>query len=365
MYRLRRTVAFFIALFSILWAVTSYAATVTDGLGRDVEVPDEVDRIICSGSGCLRLATYLRLEDKVVAVDSIERRTETFDARPYAIARPEYKTLPLFGEFRGNDSPELILSLDSAPQVIFKTGCTGDEAESLQSKTGIPVVALDYGNLAGKRRRLYESISIMGQVTDVSDRAKEVVNFFESVIEDLKTRTAGASIEGSAYVGGIAFRGPHGLLSTEPNYPPFLFSGVANVAAEGKGAKARHAVVSKEALLKWDPSFIFVDLSTITAVGGGALKELADDPLWRGLSAVEEGKIYGVLPYNWYTQNFGNILADAYFVGSLLFPDRFEDVDPGDKADQIYAFLVGEPVFSDLNDCFKGKVFRKLVPGEI
>lgn len=337
---------------------------VKDGLGRSVVVPDRVERMICSGSGCLRLATYLQLWDRVVAVDSIERKTDRFDARPYALAHPDYRELPLFGEFRGNDSPELILSLNSPPQVIFKVGCTVKEADALQDKTGIPVVALDYGNLAGRRERLYQAIRIMGQVTEKTSRADEVVAFFEGAIGDLRARTSDAKTKPSAYVGGIAFRGPHGLLSTEPTYPPFAFSGVFNVAAQGSGAEAKHAVVSKEALLQWDPEILFIDLSTITAPGGGALKELSEDPLWMGLSSVTSGKVYGVLPYNWYSQNFGNILSDAYFVGALLFPDRFVGVDPRAKADEIYTFLVGEPVFGKLNSAFDGKVFVPLEVGK-
>lgn len=341
----------------------AWALEIVDGLGRTVEVPDSVDRIICSGSGSLRLATYLQLWDKVVAVDSIERKTDRFDARPYALARPDYKDLPLFGEFRGNDSPELILSLDPAPQVIFKVGCSAKEADTLQEKTAIPVVALSYGNLMDGRDDLYSAIRIMGQVAQAQDRAEEVVAFFDQTIEDLRSRTADVDTKPSAYVGGIAFRGPHGLLSTEPTYPPFAFSGVVNVAAQGAGAKAQHAVVAKEALLQWDPEIIFIDLSTITATDGGALKELSE-PLWEGLSAVKEGKIYGVLPYNWYTQNFGNILADAYFVGSLVFPDRFSDLDPAEKADEIFSFLVGKPVFDRLNQAFDGKVFISLEVGK-
>ncbi|PIE55558.1 MAG: iron ABC transporter substrate-binding protein [Dethiosulfovibrio peptidovorans] len=335
----------------------------TDALGRLVTVPDRVDRIICSGAGCLRLATYLKVSHMVVAVDSIEKRVNKMDARPYALAQPRYRNLPLFGEFRGNDNPELILSLNPAPQVIFKTGCTGDEAESLQTKTGIPVVALKYGNLVSRREDLYRSLTLMGEVTDVSSRAREVVDFFRESIQDLRKRSAEVDEAPSTYVGGIGFRGPHGLLSTEPTYPPFLFTGAENVAAQGSGAKARHAMVDREALLRWDPQVIFVDLSTLTASGGGALVELRDDPLWAELSAVKNRRLYGVLPYNWYSQNFGNILADAYFVGSVLFPERFADVDVSAKADDIYRFLVGEPVFKRLEERFDGRVFQRLELG--
>ncbi|MEJ2729848.1 MAG: hypothetical protein P8185_15320 [Deltaproteobacteria bacterium] len=53
----------------------------------------------------------LRAQNLIVAVDDIEVKRNRFDARPYALANPEFTTHPIFGEFRGFDNPELILSL--------------------------------------------------------------------------------------------------------------------------------------------------------------------------------------------------------------------------------------------------------------
>jgi iron complex transport system substrate-binding protein len=73
---------------------------------------------------------------------------------------------------------------------------------------------------------------------------------------------------------------------------------------------------------------------------------------------VRKGKVYGVLPYNWYTKNYGSILADAYFIGKVLYPERFADVEPEAKADDIYEFLVGKAVFDEMNALFKGLAFQ-------
>jgi iron complex transport system substrate-binding protein len=101
----------------------------------------------------------------VVAVDDIEKKRPQFDARPYSLANPQFKRLPMFGEFRGFDNPELILSLEPAPQVIFKTyPGHGARPVKLQQKTGIPVIILDYGDFGSKRSNLYESLRIMGEV---------------------------------------------------------------------------------------------------------------------------------------------------------------------------------------------------------
>ena len=338
---------------------------VTDAMGREVEVPADVERVICSGPGCLRLLCYLQATDRVVAVDDMEGRRRRFDARPYAMANPRLAQLPVFGEFRGHDNPELIVALDPPPQVIFKTYPEmGMDPLELERKTGIPVVVLDYGNLTGSRRpALYQSLRTMGIVLGRGQRAEEVIDFLNATIADLEARTADLpdSQRVDCYVGGIAYRGPHGFQSTEPGYPPLSLAGAHNLASVAGEEGQEHADVAKEQLVAWDPQVLFVDASTLQSdPQASAVWQLRNDPAYANLSAPARGEVYGLLPYNWYTKNFGSILADAYFVGVVLYPERFNDVDPAQMADSIYTFLVGEPVFEELSSAFEDAVFRRM-----
>ena len=343
--------------------------TVTDALGRTVEVPQSPEHVICSGSGALRYLTYLEAQDKIVAVDSIETRESKFDARPYALANPQFKEYPVFGEFRGNDNPEKILTLDPQPQVIFKMySASGYDPAELQKKTGIPVIALNYGDMVNNRADMYQSLRSMGQVMGKEDRAEEVISFFDATISDLNGRTADVPEEEkiTCYVGGIARSGPHGFQSTEPTYPPFLFTNAKNVAYDPKNLST--ADVSKESILGWDPQIIFVDLSTTQSEDkSSALYQLQNDVSYSKLTAVKTGEVYGVLPYNWYTQNHGSVLSDAYFAGKLLYPERFNDVDLEDKSIEIYTFLVGRgddevghQVYEEMINAFSVPAFTKL-----
>ena len=340
---------------------------VVDGMGRSVEVPKEPEHIICSGAGCLRLLVYLRAQDRIVAVDDMEKSRPMFRARPYSLANPQFNSYPLFGEFRGHDNPELIAGLDPQPDLIFKTyGMMGYSPEELQDKTGIPVVVLNYGDLLDGREDLYQSLRTIGRILGEKKRAEEVIAFFDDTIGDLDARTAGISDERkkSCYVGGIAFKGPHGLQSTEPAYPPFLLINAKSVAYDPDTYMSglSHADVAKEKIVEWDPEYLFVDLATIhSGEASGALYELGNDPAFKTLSAVTQGRVFGVLPYNWYTQNFGSTFAVAYFIGTVLYPDQFSDIDPVEKADDIYTFLVGAPVFEEMNSLFQNLVFKRIV----
>lgn len=337
--------------------------SITDAWGRHVTIPSDVERIICSGPGCLRYAVYLQALDKVVAVDDIEKSRRAFEARPYFLAHPELAEKPLFGEFRGRDNPELILLLEPKPQVIFKTYAdAGYNPDELQAKTGIPVVVLNYGDLTKHREDMEEALALMGKILKKESRAKEVIDFFEASICDLKARTLSISQKErpTCFVGGIAHKGPHGFTSTELAYPPFLFTNVKNIASAEGDSKPQQVNFSKEKIIELDPQYIFVDLATLQAGEAGALSQLKNEACFSVLSAVRAGRVYGLLPYNWYTINYGSVLADAYFVGSVCYPECFKDTDPERKADEIYEFLVGKPVFSQMNASFNGLAFTQI-----
>jgi len=307
----------------------SAGVTITDGFGRDVTVPENVESVICSGAGSLRYLVYLQAQDRVVGVDSLEKKGEEIEGRPYALANPQLKDYPLIGELRGKDDPEKIIVLN--PQVILKTSPTGQpsatialEADTLQDKTNIPVISFPYGSLNNEEQKaeMYSSLRIMGEVVGKQERAEEVIAYIEATMKDLESRTADIpeSERKTVYVGGIS-----------------------------------------SSLVDWDPEYIFIDIGTLQAGNEGAIGELKNDPSLKGLSAVKNGNVYGVIPYNFYSTNYESVLANAYFVGKVLYPDRFEDIDPEAKADEIYTFFLGKPVFSDLNGQYNDTGFKQIL----
>ena len=340
---------------------------VTDGLGRTVTVPTSPESVVCSGSGCLRYLVYLQGQDLVIGVDDIEKRESVIEGRPYALAhRAKFRTLPLIGEFRGKDDPEKIISV--SPDVVFKACVTGasygadvTEADKLQAQTGIPVVAFPYGSLRSdlEKDEMYTALRVMGEVAGKKDRAEEVIAYIEDTMADLERRTGDipTSEQKEVYVGGVSQSGAHGIISTEPAYPPFLWVHAKNVAA---GLGIDHADVAKEALVDWDPEYIFIDLGTLQIDGGGAIGELKTETALKGLTAAKEGQVYGVLSYNAYYTNYEIVLANAYFIGKILYPDRFADIEPVEKANEIYAFFVGKPVFNELNSQYGNLGFTKI-----
>ena len=283
----------------------------------------------------------------------MEKKVNEIEGRPYFLANPQLKDYPLIGEFRGKDDPEKLIEVN--PQIILKSSTIGQasaqaaaEADTLQSKTGIPVISFPYGSLNNEEQKaeMYSSLRIMGEAVGKQERAEEVIAYIEATMQDLESRTADIpeSERKTVYVGGVSMSGAHGIVSTEPAYAPFLWVNADNVAA---GMGTEHADIAKEALVGWDPEYIFIDVGTLQLGNEGAIGELKSDASLTGLSAVKNGKVYGVIPYN-------------FFIGKVLYPDRFEDVDPEAKADEIYTFFVGKPVFSDLNEQYDNLGFKQI-----
>ncbi|QXO95780.1 iron ABC transporter substrate-binding protein [Methanospirillum purgamenti] len=368
---------FFLAcmLLISLLAIPAWAAettgpekTITDGYGRSVTIPAEVKEVLCSGSGCLRYLTYLGGQDLIVGVDSIEKEPQTMDARGYALLNPQFKDYPLFGEFRGKDDPEKIIGI--APQLVFKTGLTGsgttattnaEEGNKLTEKTKIPVVMIPYGSLrdAKEQAEMFSALRIMGDVIGKKERADELITYIEETISDLETRTKDIpeSEQKTAYVGGVSYAGAHGIISTEPAYPPFIWTHVKNVAGK---MGTQHADVAKEAIVDWDPEYLFMDVGTLQMDSEGGIGELKNDPALQGLSAIKNGNVYGVLPYNFYNTNYENVLADAYFIGKTVYPDKFADIDLEKKTDEIMTKFLGASPLKQINSQYKNMGFTQI-----
>lgn len=324
--------------------------TVTDMTGRKVLVPADPERIICISPGTLRLILYVGGKDRVAGAEDIEKANPT--TRPYWVAHSDLGRLPSIGPGGPNTinkEPDLEKVLAVNPDVIFITYLERAKADALQKKIGIPVIVLSYGPFGTFDERVLESIRLVGKVLDKEDRAGAVLDFIEESRKDLLSRVEGfpQDQKPSVYVGGIGFKGTHGIESTETLYAPFEWVKAKNMAG-AEGGKG-HLFVDKEKLLSWKPDIIFIDSGGNELVRQDYVKR---PDFYMGLQAIKNRRVYILHSFNWYMTNIGTVIADAYTAGKILYPKRFEDVDLSEKADEIYEFLLGRPVYKQMAENF-------------
>ena len=345
---MKKLIAFLMALVLLLSvsmaggiAYAEDTRTIVDGLGREVEVPVKVERIVTLGNAS-RMAAYLGLADKMVSVANGDLNTSLFMA--YGVFNQElWAELPVVASGGyGEVNPEAILAAE--PDVIL---CTYEEdiVANIEDQLGCMVVAAPQGTLFGEDYEL--ALRVFGDACGVSERAEAIIAKIHECLDDLDARTAEIPDDDKPLCLGAAatFRGGHGISGVSAN-SAILAAVHAKDAAEGLAdGKPKGVEVDREQILAWDPDVIILDAGNLELIA----QEYAEDPAFFGeLSAVKNGQVY-----QWpnATANYTNVeipLVSAYFAGSLLYPEAFEDVDFEAKAAEIFEFFLGHEGYLDL-----------------
>jgi len=332
-------------LMILFFSSTINAVEINDLAGRKIEIPEKIDKIAAVGPGALRLLVYLEAEEKVVGIEEFEKRNQK---RPYILAQKELLKLPVIGPQFGGDA-ELIAAQD--PDLIIASYLSKAQMNTLQKKTAIPVVSINNGSPGSMTEKEFkQALIFLAEILNQEERAEELINYFNQSKLELKSRTAAAEISMTVYIGGIGNKGAQGITSTESNYPPFTYLDLKNIIEEKNKS---NFTISKEQFLLENPDLIFIDQGGIELVKNDLKREE-----FKYLKSYQNNNIYQLLPYNHYTTNFATMLADAYYIAKIIYPEEFKNLKVEEKADQIYKKFVGEAVYTEMAEIFGG--FKKM-----
>ncbi len=351
---------------SVIAETTDDTITVTDSFGRTVTIPAFVEKIAISGSGSMRFPTYLDVDlEKIVGIDWSDSSLNEYpeDPRPYIIANPDILKIAALGSSRGDVDQEILLKSGADVLLIASNdGTNAAEADEITVNTGIPVILFYSGDYATNTEKVQKSLKLLAGIFGKEQRYTELIENFTKFEDEIISLVAGAdSPNVKAYVGGVSHSGEHGLDGTDPNYLAFKLLNINNVATSIPDIGTNtYAQVAKEQILDWNPDIIFVGLGTLNAADGGAIYELQNDASYKELDAVKSGEIYTVNPDLAVGANYETNLANVYYVGKVLYPEQFADIDPTKKADEIYSAIVGGNVFDRLNSNLKGLSYQKV-----
>ena len=99
--------------------------------------------------------------------------------------------------------------------------------------------------------------------------------------------------------------------------------------------------IDKEQLLLWDPDVIFIDESGLTL----SLEDIKTGKGLDELKALQNGKIYTLLPYNNYAINYEMALINSWYAGKTLYPEMFSDIEIMEKGAEISEIFFGKRIF--------------------
>lgn len=358
-------------------AVNADTRVITDVWGRQVEIPSKVEKIVCLGSMGPRLASYLDVVDMMVGAEDLDINSMSarYDYSP--VYHDELKNLPSVGAGGGsgdnNAYAEQIVNV--MPDVIL-AGFSAEASDELQKQTGIPVVSIRYRTEAFIDDGFYNVLRLFADVVGANERCEQILSYIDECKEDLNSRTQNVENKKSVYTGAVTFNGRHGFAFTYVNFPAFMAVNANNVADElkqsviGEATKTANDTntayvgqngfeVDLEQIALWNPDIIFLDPANMDLVN----EEYQNNKtFFDSLKAVQNGDVYTMPSTNSAGPNITYLLINAYFTGTILYPEQFKDINIEEKAGEIMEKMLGMNFFDQMES--EGLYYGKITIGE-
>ncbi|QBR48809.1 ABC transporter substrate-binding protein [Erwinia sp. QL-Z3] len=335
--------AFKTAAFTTLLVLAPFcsqaARQVTDQLGRQITIPDRVDRVVVLQHQTLNLLVQLDATNTMVGILG-NWKQQLGDG--YQRLVPQLATIPALGDLTHVDVEKLVAL---HPQVVFVTNYAPKEMIDQIQNLGIAVIAISLRSGDEKQqgelnpqlqnedqaynRGLKDGIRLIGEVVNHQPQAEALIKATfderQQTADRLKDIPAERRIR--AYMAN-----PDLTTYGSGKYTGLMMAhaGALNVAAATvKGFKQ----VSMEQIIAWNPQVIFVQDRYPKVID-----EINQQPAWQAVDAVKNHRVY-LMPD--YAKAWGYPMPEALALGELwmakkLYPEKFSDVDMQKRADSWY-----------------------------
>ena len=266
--------------------------TFTDSLGREVELPAQIDRVAASGPLAQNVLLTIAPEKMVGLATKIAD-----DQAKYLGS--EYASLDVFGQIygsKGDFNKEAVAAAD--PQIVIDVGEAKDgmkdDLDTLQEQIGIPVV-----HIAASLDSYDKAYTMLGELLGTTDRAKELADYCKKAYDE--TTSVMAGIPESERANVLYCVGDSGLnIIAKGAYQGGVVDMCANnigVVEKATGSGTGNEV-SFEQIANWNPGVIL--FATNGKDAGDFYDAAGTDPTWASLDAIQSGSYYQVpkTPYN-------------------------------------------------------------------
>ncbi|MDR3900129.1 MAG: ABC transporter substrate-binding protein [Slackia sp.] len=319
----------------------------TDSLGREVELPANIERICPSGHTAQQVLLTMA-PDKMIGL------SQPLSDDQLAIFGEKFKDYPVFGAVLGakdDFNREAVAAAD--PQVIIDTGevkkDTRESLDALQEQLGIPVVFVeayleDYG----------AAYKTLGELLGMEDRGNKLSEYCTRVYDKVKNTMD--TIPESDRVNMAYLLGENGLNAiAKTSVQAQVIDMVANnvVVVDDVSGKGSGNEISLEQIAVWNPELIIFQ-------SGSIYDSVGTDPAWSQIAAIADNNYYEVPSNPWCWMNNPptvNQLMGMQWLPRLLYPDKFDDsIEDVTKA--YYSTMYGY----DLSDAELSEILQGALP---
>ncbi|WP_202305003.1 ABC transporter substrate-binding protein [Dryocola clanedunensis] len=312
---------------------------ITDQLGRQVTLPDHVDRVVVLQHQTLNLLVQLDADKDIVGVLKSWKKQL---GPGFARFMPAINSLPMPGDLT-QANIESLLALH--PQVVFVANYAPAEMIQQIQTAGIPVVAISLRkDAAGQQNKMNPTMKDEEQ--SYNEGLKQGIRLIADVVD---RNTQGEALIKYAFDARAKYNAPVSGIPDSKRVRVYMANPDLNTYGSGKytGLMMRHAgalnvaaasvkgarQVSLEQVLQWDPQVIFVQDRYPQVV-----TQIMNDPNWQAVDAVKNHRVW-LMPE--YAKAWGYPMPEALAVGELwmakkLYPKAYTNVDVDALAQDYY-----------------------------
>ena len=306
---------------------------VIDHNGNEVEIPDQIDRIIISGILPLP-SVYCLFEgdaSKLVGMHPSSMAAARNSILPYIM--PDI--LEVSTDFATGDgiNIEEVINLD--PDVVFYNATDTAEGEMYKA-AGIPAIGFSTTNWGWNSIETFNGwVELLGEVLQADDKVDGIVEYGREVEAFIRNRLESAGdIERPRCL--VIFRYANGVINTSgrTHFGEYWITaaGGENVASQLEGT----AQINMEQIYQWNPDKIFI--TNFTSV---MPEDLYSNSIqghdWSGVKAVQEKEVYKypLGMYRWYPPASDTPLV-LLWMAKQVHPELFQDVDMDQEIRDYY-----------------------------
>lgn len=349
----------FIILF-IFSSVQSFAYTVTDMRGKQVNIPENLERVATIDDGFIEgVMTHLGVINKVTAIGSWSMKRdykytyETTDGKKYTAKgvntmkylHPWLNDIPCFNSPQGDILNYETLAKADPQLVILRVGdCTvsggsyfrgGDPAQLEKTITmieslDIPLVVLFSPTYYGKAElsSMKEEMRVLGDIFKQRDKALKLYEYLNETEIMVRNRTKNIKDKPNVLYFGLNSaarkQGGSGMVSGINTPESYIIENIVNAKNAYRG-KGNNIILSGEQVYAIDPDVILLP----TQNGYHPADELLKAPYYQNLNqlkAVQNKRIYA-LP--WTPMNCSRRVEyplDILIIAKASYPELFKDI---------------------------------------
>lgn len=283
----------------------------TDSAGREVELPENIERIAPSGP-LAQVVLYTLCPDKLVGFASgiSDKQFEYIDKK--------YQSLPVFGNFYA-DTLNLESVLAAAPQVVIDIGepkqTILEDMEGIQEKTGIPAIFIQM-----EMDSMASAYKMLGEITGETGQAQKLADYIEKTQSETMQKVSLIPEADRLKVYYGQDEGLTAVVRGNAHAAVIEIAGALNVAEVEKTARGGASEISMEQLMLWNPDVVLF-------APGSIYDSVAARPEWAEITAIKNGAYFEVPdgPYNWmgFPPSVNRVLGIRW-LSNLLYPDVFQ-----------------------------------------